>query len=81
MQEENLTQDLFTASVQGVEVLCRLAYSLECSIIFYGRCVIILPLVVQNLYVWDTLLDITRIIFIVALLAIYVAFFSSDHFF
>lgn len=46
MHVKNLAPNLFTESVHRREVLSRPTYSLECSLDFYRRCIITLPLAV-----------------------------------
>lgn len=67
--------------VRGRKALCRLSHSLKCSLVFYGRCIITLPQVVWTLRVGNIFLDITLILLYVVFLALYIAFFSSDHFY
>lgn len=46
MQVKNLVLDLFTKSVQRREALLHLSYSLESFLVFDGRGIITLPMVV-----------------------------------
>lgn len=80
MQVKNLVTYLFTASVQGCEVLCRFSYSFKRRLAFYRRCIITLSLWVWTLGVWNTLILITRLLFSISLHALYITFCSGDHF-
>lgn len=43
---KDFTLDLLTKSVQGHAYLYRLTYSIECNLVFYGRGVVTIPLMV-----------------------------------
>lgn len=64
---------------QRREVFRRLGNSHECNLVFDGRVIITLPLEVRTFGVENMLLDISRILLCVALLAFYVAFYSGNH--
>lgn len=71
VQVKNLAPNLLTTGVQRREILHRLSYFIECTIVFYGRCITTLPLMVGTLSVRNTLLDITCLLFGIALLTLY----------
>lgn len=80
MQAKNPVADLLTTGVQGREVLYRVAYPLERILVFYGRGITVISLLLWAHDIGNTLFDIAHLLFGVSLLVLYVAFCSSDHF-
>lgn len=77
---KKLTPDLLTTSVQRREAFRLLSCSIEHCFIYDGRGIITFPLVVGTSGFEDTPLDISRLLFSIALLNLDVAFFYDDYF-
>lgn len=76
---ENLTLNMYMASVQGREALRRLAYSFEWIFVLNKGSIIVFPLVILYIGNRNTLFHVLLLFLGVSLLTFYVAFLPNDH--
>lgn len=81
MQMENPTPDFLISSIQRRAIIYRLNYPFAHNLVLYGWGIIDLPLAMWAFTVGNVLLDITRLLFNVVILTLYVALCSGEHFY